>query len=509
VEPVTGRSHALRQTIALIPLVAAACATIPPHEKPWIEVRTEHFEIASSMTEAETLALANRLEVFRSLVQALTNAQRFEPAVPTRVYAFGSTSDYAMYGPRGSAGCFLPSMRGYTIVTSPDRRISTESVIQHEYVHFLVRNQQTLNYPLWFDEGFAELFGAVRIVDEEIQVGLVPKYRLSAFQQGSWIPIRRVVVARDLDGFSDWEQHMLYAESWALVHYLQYGRESSDSNGAQMAHYLSLVTAGNDVDDAWREAFGVDLRSMNRKLIRYLESGDIPAFGISLEPFQSEVEPVLRALSADEVATELGWLSISLGSFAQAERAFAAAIAANPDRARAHTGLGDACKFQDRWDEAKAHYQRALEIAPEDPENQLDYAEYLHDLAVRAENAEERAQLARTARRHYTRSQKLDPELPETYAMYGASFLIEGEQPERGLETLEHAHALLRSNLDIQLMLARLYMRLDRNAEARELLRTVEAWGHGSGQADEARELLEELNNQREESAHQPGADPP
>jgi hypothetical protein len=115
--------------IALAPLVAVACATIHPHEKPWIEVRTEHFEVASSMTEATALELANRLEVFRSLVRALTNVQRFEPVVPTRVYAFGTTGDYALYGPRGSAGCFSPSMRGYTIVVSPNHRIASRAVL--------------------------------------------------------------------------------------------------------------------------------------------------------------------------------------------------------------------------------------------------------------------------------------------------------------------------------------------------------------------------------------------
>ena len=502
----TDRFTVLRRTVALVPLVASACAITPPHQKPWIEIRTEHFQIASSMGEAETLALANRLEVFRSLVQALTTARRFEPAVPTRVYAFGSTGGYALYGPRGSAGYFLPSMRDYTIVVSPDRRIGAESVIQHEYVHFLMRNQQTLSYPLWFDEGFAELFGAVRIQRDEIQVGLIPKYRLSAFQHGGWIPIRRVVKARDLEDFSDWQKHLLYAESWALVHYLQYGRESRESSGVQMARYLSLVSAGSDADDAWHEAFGIELRHMDRELIRYLEGGNMPAYGMSLEPFQSDVEPVLRAMPADEIASELGWLALMRGDTARAERAFAAAIAANPDRARAHVGLGDAHKFQDRWDEAEAHYERALAIAPDDAENHLDYAEYLHDLAMRTEDANERARLARAARRHYTRSQKLDPGLPETYAMYGASFLIEGEQPERGLETLEHAHALLRSNLDIQLMLAQLYMQLDRDTEARALLQTVETWGHGSGQADRARVLLEELNDPREEPAPEPSA---
>jgi hypothetical protein len=53
-------------------------------------------------------------------------------------------------------------------------------------------------------------------------------------------------------------------------------------------------------------------------------------------------------------------------------------------------------------------------------------------------------------------------------------------------------------------------MRLDRDAEARDLLQMVEAWGHGSGQADKARELLEELDDsQRAESALQRDASAP
>jgi tetratricopeptide (TPR) repeat protein len=484
----------LRSAIRLAPLLAVACATLHPHEKPWIEVRTEHFEIASAMEAPETLELANRLEVFRSVAQMLTNARRFDPAVPTRIYAFGSTSDYAMYGPRNSAGYFERSMRDYTIVISPDRRIATESVIQHEYAHFMIRNHESLNYPLWFSEGFAELFGALRVKGDQVQIGLLPEYRLSTFEQGVWIPIPKVVKARNLDGFTGWERNMFYAESWALVHYLHYGRESKDAQAEQITRYLSLVEAGAREEDAWRDAFGVELKSVNKKLIDYLERGRLPAFGIPVESFRPDVEPLVRAMPADEIAAELGWLSISRGRYEQAEHTFATAASANPDNGRAHVGLGDACKFQGRWDEADAHYQRGLAVAPDAALNHLDYAEYLQDRAVRAEDAEQRAEFIRQARRHYVRSQKLNPELPETYAMYGSTFLIEGEEPERGLETLEHAHALLRSDLDIKMMLASLYIELDRDAEARELLQTVVAWAHGEGQADAARELLRQLD---------------
>jgi FimV-like protein len=487
------------------PLLALACVAFSVYEKPWLEVRTEHFEIVSAMGERETLEMANRLEMFRSVLQVLTNARRFNPAIPTRIYAFDSVGDYTLYAPKGSAGYFDSSMRSYTIVVSPNRYIGTDTVIQHEYVHFLLRNQAPLNYPLWYDEGFAELLGALRIRDDQVQIGLLPEYRLSAFQMG-WIPIRRVVEARDLEGFRDWEVHIFYAESWGLVHYLTYGREEVAEITSQLTSYLSLIDSGSSPEDAWEEAFGIDLAELNKRLQRYLDHRKIPAFGFSAEPFQSNVEPRTRQMTSDEVATNLGWLSISLEQYDRAQRCFDAATRANPQNARAHIGLGDAHKFQDRWDEAATHYQRGLALAPDDPLNHLDYAEYLHDLAKRSEEAGERVSLIKDARRHYVRSQKLDPKRPETYAMYGATFLLEGEDPARGLETLEHAHAMLRSDLDIQLMLAQAYIQLERSTEARELLQRVVAWGHGQGQADVARGLLDELN-EAESGSSEAGAE--
>jgi Tfp pilus assembly protein PilF len=247
------------------------------------------------------------------------------------------------------------------------------------------------------------------------------------------------------------------------------------------------------------KAFGVSIRTLGRELIAYVENGRFRAFRIPKHNFATESQPSLRPLRRDEIANELGWIALS-GNPARAQRYFEAAIAANPEYARAHAGLGDAYKFQKRWDEARPHYERALALAPDDALNQLEYAEYLHERAKAEEDPEERVRLVRQARQHYVRSQNLDPDLPETYAMYGASFLVEGEDPERGLDTLEHARAMLRSNLDIQLMLAQLYMKTGRRAEARDLLETVVTWAHGEDLADEADVLLAELNGPRGEN---------
>jgi tetratricopeptide (TPR) repeat protein len=491
------RHHSLLTTmLLLVPLFALSCASVPAYEKTWIEARTENFEIVSDRNRAATLEIARNLEIFRAAAQEITNVRDFKPAVPTRIYAFQADYDYRRYAPRGSAAVIYPSMRSNDILLSNDRSIEGSAMAQHEYGHFLLRNRSALVYPFWYDEGFAELLGAVRITDGEVQIGIAPKYRLSAFQQGVWIPIQRIVKSRSGDEFNDWDTHMAYAESWALVHYLHFGREEGESTSKQMASYISQVDQGVSIDDAWREVFGVGLESLNRTLINYLE-GKIPAMGIPVDPYLPDTEPDVRAIPKHVIATELGWLSITIGRPAQAQKEFEAAIAASPLYARAHVGLGDAYKFQDRWDEAQPHYKTGLELDDKNALNHLDVGWYFHDLARITEDADLRRERARTARQHYTSSWKLDPDLPETYFANGSSFLLDGEDPARGIESLEHAHSLVRWDLLTQMFLAKAYAHVGRDEDARELLQTVLAWSKGGGLTAAAEELLRELDDSK------------
>lgn len=497
------RRFSSRALLLLVPFTAA-CAT-PAYLTPWMEVRTEHFEIASSMQREETLALADDLETFRSVVQTLTNAKRFDPVVSTRIYAFRDEASYRRYSPKDSVGFLRSSMRGFTVALYPAPRIGTRAVVQHEYAHFLLRNQTALNYPLWYNEGFAELFGATTIVGDQVRVGLAPAYRIDTLRYGDWISIEKVVEARSLAEFPG-PAATFYAESWALVHYLHYGREDRESTAAQMTRYLSIIDAGFEPDEAWRGAFDGDLDEVDDELKAYLAEGP-PAFGLDARKFRPSSAHRTRSLPRDEIAAELGWLSVVAGARGRAERSFEAAIANNPRNGRAHAGLGETRRGQNRWQEAERHYARALEVAPQDPYNHLDYAKYLHGRALLSEDETSRTRLIRRARRHYVRSQKLDGNIPETYAMYGSTFLTEGDDPSRGLETLEHAHALLRSNLDIQILLAELYIATGRGDEARGLLERVMAWSHAERQLTAARHLISTLA-EAETRADKPAAGP-
>jgi len=134
-------------------LTCLGCATTPLHQRPWVEVRTAHFEILSPRPASEALALARSLELFRSVVELVTGAPIRASRVPLRVYALDRAA-YRRFQVPGASGYFFPSPRQSTIVLGDPRAIGND-LVRHEYVHFLLHNEGRYAYPPWYDEGFA------------------------------------------------------------------------------------------------------------------------------------------------------------------------------------------------------------------------------------------------------------------------------------------------------------------------------------------------------------------
>jgi cytochrome c-type biogenesis protein CcmH/NrfG len=120
--------------------------------------------------------------------------------------------------------------------------------------------------------------------------------------------------------------------------------------------------------------------------------------------------------------------------------------------------------------------------------------ELLHAKALGAElEPAERDALLREARRHYVRSYELDPDAPETYAMYGRTFLAVGQDPAQGIETLEHAHRLLRPNAEIRRWLAKAYAMTGQEERARGMLERMLAWSHDDARVERSQEAWQDL----------------
>jgi hypothetical protein len=144
-----GRVQARLAVVLAASVGLLGCAHLPLLTRSWVEVRTPNFVILSPLAEADALKLAGELELFRSVAEVVTGKQIPTSPVPLRVYAFDGPDSFRSFGPPGVAGYFADSAREGTIVIADWKRraFGARQVLQHEYVHFLLRNHSLHAYP--------------------------------------------------------------------------------------------------------------------------------------------------------------------------------------------------------------------------------------------------------------------------------------------------------------------------------------------------------------------------
>jgi tetratricopeptide (TPR) repeat protein len=473
----------------IVSALAATAGARELWEYDWVEVRTPHFVIASAEGEKKAVALAIDLEHFRAAAERLTNIGRFEERIPTKVYALPRTA--RELGIDGTiVGLLMPGMRANYALTTPQGSQSDE-VLKHEYVHFLVRNRDGLAYPAWIDEGYAELLATVRVSGggTRLEYGNVMRWRAESLMLAPWISWDTVVGTRDPRSLGRHRGAMFYAQSWLLMHYLVIDR-AGRSFGADTSAYLQALAQGTSDREAFARAYGIEVEDLGKKLRSYL--GRMKFFRTRLTTPLPEATAALRPLPRDEIAAELGVIALLRGEVAAAAEYFEAALELDPENGLALVGAGDVHKARQEWHQAVTKYERAIESEPENASHLLDYGEYFLTRAELEQDVGARRGLLVEARKYLARSYRLDPDNPETLDQNGLSYLLEGSDAARAVQSLEAAHELLPSHPQIRADLAAAYLENGEPERARMHLRRLLAWGH-SGHAERVTELLARL----------------
>jgi len=475
---------------ALLALLAVAGCASPLASGPgWLEARSANFSLYTTLDEASARELIEHLELFRAAILAITRVPNVHPHVPTEIYAFRLQSDYRPFEPfENSVGFFRQTLRvNYLALTADANAAQAREALYHEYTHFVIQNEGSGRYPLWFEEGFADLLSSLDVRGANVRIGVPPAGRANSLQYGTPLSWPRVLRARSYEGFDPAELSMFYAQSWLLVHHLALGGGGNLS--ARLRRYVERIERRVPEEQAFREAFEIDVAQLSPRLKKYRQK--IPIFGMPREKLTPDLQTGVRPVALDEIRTRLGWLAVANEKPVLARRLFENASAANPNNARAIAGIAEAHKFARRWDEADAGYRRALALDPGDWRNQLDLARYLVD-RVSVEDERRKERLA-SAREHLVRAIELAPEMPEAHATLGLAQAMSGELAA-GIASLEHALALLPANSAIEYPLAQLHSRAGHRGRAIELLRSVVYRVHSGADADAAK-LLETLEN--------------
>jgi len=471
----------------LVLLAAAGCASQLASDPGWLETRSANFALYTTLDEARARELIEHLELFRAAILAITRVPNVHPHVPTEIYAFRLQSDYRPFEPfENSAGFFRQTLRvNYLALAADASAAQAREALYHEYTHFVIQNEGSGHYPLWFEEGFADLLSSLDVRGANVRVGVPPAGRALSLQYGTPLPWARVLRARSYEGFDQTELSMFYAQSWLLVHHLALGGGGKVSE--RLRRYVERIEHRVPEERAFREAFEIEVADLGPRLKKYRRT--IPIFGLPREKLTPDLQTRVRSVALDEIRTRLGWLAVANEKPVLARRLFENASAANPKNARAIAGIAEGHRFARRWDEADAGYRQALALDPSDWRNPLDLARYLLDRA--SVEDERRTERLASAREHLARAIELAPEMPEGHATLGLVQAASGDLAD-GIASLERALALLPANSAIEYPLAQLHSRAGHRKRAIELLRSVVYRVH-SGADVEATKLLETL----------------
>jgi tetratricopeptide (TPR) repeat protein len=494
---------------AVIAALLAGCATKPLEDRDWFEARTPHFEIMSSLNHDDTLRLAHDAESFHAAVEWMLGTTLPASLVPFRIIAYDGRGFSRPFDRRGVPGYFLSTLRGAAIVLRTGdgwEQDASESTL-HDTVHYLFRNRAGYEHPLWFDEGSAEFLSTVAVDGRNVDVGRMRRDHVQLLRDEQWMPLTEILKVNDLEGWGPSRQQVFRAESWAFVHFLNFGFERPQSGRRQLADYFERIEQGATTEQAIDIAFGMSKRDLDRKLHKYTRNERMGSVGVRLRDDLLDGTPELRPLPRAEVATRLGWLSLDLERSEQAQRFFEMALEDDPRAVRAHAGLGAADAMRGRWESAMPHFGHALGIAPDDALTQLDVGRFYHRRAIATGDAKQRSEFAALARSHYLKCSQLDGTIPEPVAMYGATFLLAGEDATRAAKPLERAGEMLPSSPEIRLLLARFYAATRRTRTMRRVAVDVYSRSHDTKTRRAAEALMSEVPPAEVLIAPSPGRD--
>lgn len=492
----------LKQFLSMVPVLAllsSPALAVKLEAAKWTEVRTKNFVVRSAMSKRKAVKLARSLEYFRAAAALVTNVSSTESYIPTNVYLLRNKRDLALFDVDATtAGYILPTLRNYNIVVRDTTGMSETGIILHEYVHYLIRNHGGLQYPMWFDEGFAEYLGGSELRGKFFKIGLPQQGRLYDLATGRMLPMDELLSAdQSYDDWPDAKQRMLYAQSWLLLHYLSAYRSSDINIAASMADYLQRVEEGADVSAAFTAAFGIDVTTVNKELKKYAKENRYTYLNLPADLLLEEFDYTTRRLSPEEVALALAELARAHDNPELAAPWFATASGDPSLEGPALLGLAWAALHRDEMPVAIELASRGINKCPEDPYCQLDAGLLALSQRDSANEYAVNAELLAQAREFFAAAWRLDKTIPEVYLHYGESLIVDRSDVEKGIEMIEEAQYLVRSNLRIRFVLGLAYADAGRHADARNMLRSVLAWSHAdSAMAEATRFALQTLDNQ-------------
>jgi tetratricopeptide (TPR) repeat protein len=336
----------------------------------WVEVRSEHFIVATNSNEKKARQIADQFERMRSVFHVAFPKLQIDPPAPIIVLAIKDEKDFrslepAAYLAKGQlklGGLFLRAPdKNYVLMRLDAEGEHPYEVVYHEYTHLLLSKSAEW-MPLWLNEGLAEFYQNTEIHEKDVSLGQPSAENIILLRQNRLLPLPTLftVDAKSPYYHEENKGSIFYAESWALTHYIEF--KDFQEKSQRLTDYGTLLAQKVDPVTAATRAFG-DLNRLQDGLDRYVHGQ--AGFSFFKMKAATEIDDTTfkaQALSAAEAdALQADFLAYN-DRGADARSLLDRVLKEDPKNVSAHETMGF-LEFRDgHLDEARRWYAQAVQL---------------------------------------------------------------------------------------------------------------------------------------------------
>jgi tetratricopeptide (TPR) repeat protein len=343
--------------------------------EPWVEIRTPHFIVAADGGEKTARRIADEFESLVRVIQATMPNSRVSSGIPVRIVAPRDAKSFGRAFPEfpydknheQPPGLFFsgPEKTYIGVRTNASGRFPYMEIFQNYGREILKRSYR--NLPPWLEEGYSTVYGDVTFNDRGPRLERPDPEDLSVLYESPLLPLDLVLhVDRASPYYSPGNKQSVYfAESRVLVHFLI--SDPQFTGAKSLERYITAVQNGGDSLQAAREAFG-DLNQLQSKLDAYVKqvNGQPAELAVS---GGSDSGGSARTLTAAEGEARTADFLALRGRNEDAQDKLEEAIMSEPGLAEAEQNLGFILLKKNDLDEAQKHFDRAVQLDPNDALN--------------------------------------------------------------------------------------------------------------------------------------------
>jgi tetratricopeptide (TPR) repeat protein len=454
----------------------------------WIRVDTAHLILFSNASRDATVEIGRQMELFRAVLARLGPNLSADSPLPTSVFVFKNELSFTPYKlrqkgrhaglPANLDGFFAQHRDGNYIGVNATPKSSPWPVIYHEYFHFFLSNNYD-DIPTWFNEGMAQCYSTFHLVGSRVRIGEPLLEQVGWLRSHPLMPLDRLQrLSFDSPEYHEsGTQETFYAQSWAMAHYLLWGPARQSRSGVGFLHDLKR---GGSLETALAPLTTGSDPALAQHVADYVRKGRFSYSEIELDALRYDDSAKVAPMTRAETYYRLGDFLLHTASdrVGDAEDHLREAIRLDPGLAGAHADLGQALGQRRKYPEARAAFEKAVALEPENQALSLAYAYALIDEAMPTGMTEIEADeplpaaLAR-ARELFEHATRATPDLAEAWAGLGATYVYGGSDPAAGVAALEKAYRLMPTRIDVAHNLAELYVDNGQHAQAQDLVERV------------------------------------